>query len=858
MSISGGVVAVLLFALKPLVRNRLPKSAQYYLWLVVIAALLVPVSYFVKLPAEVDNTPSVVIPSSVVQRYVITQEEELSRIQQIPIPADKTDLGYIKARQEAESRISLATTLFAIFYPFGALIVLLYFVISYTVYAIMYRRRNTEAQAGELAMLTELCGNRRVPALCRNALAATPILFGIFRPVIILPDREYTDARLRAVLLHELTHLRHKDILVKWLSVFACSIHWFNPIVWLVRREINRACELACDAAVIRDLDADGRQNYGETLLYVAADSKTPHAVLSTTMCEEKKALKERLGAILKSKKHTRPAIILSAALIIAVGGAAIALGAGRGEPLIEMKMMYEENPAYWSKDMKLMWGDTVYYVAPIVNAKPGREIGYATDEYNGWRIYELKGHGRDYLYAAENVSEGAWRVMSIYLSEQPWRQYILENVSDSERFTKMLSVTLYNDGTAHLYMPPISSYAMVGTFYYSLTDNELLIYGDNGSGGKGSEAARFEVIDDNTIIFRSADIPLFADAGARYVNVPVVSPTITQENTATMSKFGEDYSGDVIPLHELRTLAAKGNGLLMEDFAKYNGNDVGFGLYILYFTVEGGYELLVGSGSVTGTPMYVTLRIPGFEETIDIRNDDIDEFIGQYPVPNDINEKIHQYLDVIMSSPALSSATGDYIEAHRNEYLALLDMGIPALPMLTSVLESGDRGLRGDIAALLVQDIVSVEKSKARSEWLDNYLDSALRTYSIWESGINHPQIKSDNIESISINPTLSGNVEREAELTRFYTSKSKISQIMDYLNNLTLYGNLPGVPTPDNTVLMAYYITINYSDGTIGDYIHFGRFFAEVDGDSREWRQMTFEESFMFENILNDNPSD
>jgi beta-lactamase regulating signal transducer with metallopeptidase domain len=219
-------------------------------------------------------------------------------------------------------------------YPVGASIALLYFLIGYIMFTGLYRRRNKEANPEETAMLAELCSIRRTPLLYRNPLAATPMLFGVLRPSIILPDREYTAEQLRAVLLHELTHLRRKDVLVKWLSVLSCAAHWFNPVVWLMRREIDRACELACDSSVVFSLDADGRQIYGETLIYVAADSKTPHAVLSTTMCEEKKALKERLGAIMKSKKHTRIAIVLSAALIIAVSGTAIALGAGRGDTL--------------------------------------------------------------------------------------------------------------------------------------------------------------------------------------------------------------------------------------------------------------------------------------------------------------------------------------------------------------------------------------------------------------------------------------------------------------------------------------------------------------------------------------------
>ena len=329
MSLSGSIVAALLFALKPLIRDRLPKSVQYYLWLVVIAALLVPVSTFIKLPGTA-NTQMIVTPSDMVDRYVISAEEEKTHFSQnMPMYSATDHDEYMREVKLIRSPISSIVTVFMCIYPLGALIVLLYYIISFKVFIGIYRRRNCEANADERTLLAELCDNCRAPLLCRNSLVATPMLMGALHYMIILPDREYTNEQLRAVLLHELTHLRRKDMLMKWLSVFVTALHWFNPVVWLVRREIDRACEFSCDEAVIRNLDADGKQNYGETLLYVAADTKTPHAVLSTTMCEEKKALKQRLFAIMKSKKHTRLTIIVSVMLLVVIVGAAIALGAG-------------------------------------------------------------------------------------------------------------------------------------------------------------------------------------------------------------------------------------------------------------------------------------------------------------------------------------------------------------------------------------------------------------------------------------------------------------------------------------------------------------------------------------------------
>lgn len=331
MSITGSIIAVILFALKPIVRDRLPKSTQYYLWLVVIAALVVPISRFVVLPAS--EIPTI---SNTVDWYVVSNDDIFKRIRPYEVENDDGFIGIPEsgmAEVEAlapDTWVPEAVDWFRLIHYLGAVACLAFIYCSNAAYTGKIKRRNNTATAEEHAMLAELCGGERTPLLYRNPLAATPMMIGIFRPAIILPGREYTNEQLRAVLLHELTHLRRKDVLVKWLSVFVVALHWFNPIVWLVRREIDRACELACDEAVIRNLDTDGKQNYGETLLYVAADSKTPHAVLSTTMCEEKKALKERLSAIMRSKKQTRLAIIVSAVLVVAVGSIAIALGAGR------------------------------------------------------------------------------------------------------------------------------------------------------------------------------------------------------------------------------------------------------------------------------------------------------------------------------------------------------------------------------------------------------------------------------------------------------------------------------------------------------------------------------------------------
>ena len=335
MSASGSIVAAALFLIKPLLRNRLPKFTQYYLWIIVLLAFLVPVSQIIVLPtgpvsqitAETPVAAPAFIPtiSETVTRFAVTQTEYTQRQRQT------APTGHMPQAQQSTSPITFFMTYFVLVYPFGVLVLLLWYAINYVVYYIILRRRNIVADPGYRAVLNEMCKGR-APRLYFNPLATTPMLIGIFRPRIILPDREYTYEQLIAILAHELTHLRRKDIFVKLLTLVASAVHWFNPFVWLIRREIDRACELACDEAVIQKLDKDGKRVYGNTLISVSAKTKAPKVITSAMMCEDKKNLKERLGAIMRSKSHTKLAIIFSALIILLTACGALALGVGSSE----------------------------------------------------------------------------------------------------------------------------------------------------------------------------------------------------------------------------------------------------------------------------------------------------------------------------------------------------------------------------------------------------------------------------------------------------------------------------------------------------------------------------------------------
>lgn len=116
------------------------------------------------------------------------------------------------------------------------------------------------------ALGDELNLDRRPRLMTCPALAA-PMLVGLFRPTLLLPQQPLSPKELEYTLLHELTHYRRRDIWLKALALWVRAVHWFNPLVWLMNRAIERDTELSCDEAVLHRLPPQEHAAYGKTIL---------------------------------------------------------------------------------------------------------------------------------------------------------------------------------------------------------------------------------------------------------------------------------------------------------------------------------------------------------------------------------------------------------------------------------------------------------------------------------------------------------------------------------------------------------------------------------------------------------------
>ena len=126
----------------------------------------------------------------------------------------------------------------------------------------------------------------------------TPMLFGVIRPLLIMPEREFCYDETEMIFAHELTHYRHRDIYIKLAALAVRCVHWFNPAAYFLSGAVNRACELCCDESVLRLLEPSDKKDYGRLLLSVMEGGSETLGAYSTSMASSKKHIKSRLTKI--------------------------------------------------------------------------------------------------------------------------------------------------------------------------------------------------------------------------------------------------------------------------------------------------------------------------------------------------------------------------------------------------------------------------------------------------------------------------------------------------------------------------------------------------------------------------------
>src|ERR1043166_1126977 len=306
------ILAILILAVQVIFRKQISPGWRYGLWFLLLARLLMPVpppsplSIFnvaglpEKLTLEVSNPPEETSPPA----EVALPESKMAPVR---VPSFMESINEPVKPAKPMSQLDI----FIAFWLSGMCV----FGLRFLVENVHFRRRlrpfRPIADPQVLEALQECAaalGLRNCPTIIETEEVESPAVCGLWRKRLLVPDgifESFSPAELRHIFLHELAHIKRRDLEISWLVEMLRVFYWFNPLLWLAFARMRQDRELATDALALAPARQVAPHAYGETILKLIErlnrPSLLPHLV---GIVESKASIKQRLGAIVQNRAY--------------------------------------------------------------------------------------------------------------------------------------------------------------------------------------------------------------------------------------------------------------------------------------------------------------------------------------------------------------------------------------------------------------------------------------------------------------------------------------------------------------------------------------------------------------------------
>jgi len=298
MSVAASILIILIVTLRRFIESKMSKKTFMFLWGIALLRLLLP--FYIPIYTSVAR----------------------------PITSS------ISVIENAASGLLWMNIIWII----GAIVLALMFVLTHI--------RHCKEYMSAIPIESEFINNwmarqniKRIVRVRQSDRINAPLVFGVLRPVILFPKTTnwQDEEGLAYVLAHEMAHIRRYDLIKKWLLAAVLCLHWFNPLVWIMYILANRDIEFACDEAVVKSLDKDGRTGYALTLVGLEENRSLSPSFSGFS----KKPIEKRIVAIMKMGKTSVFGIIIS--IVAMFGAISVVAATSVGQCSCVLRRNYDE-----------------------------------------------------------------------------------------------------------------------------------------------------------------------------------------------------------------------------------------------------------------------------------------------------------------------------------------------------------------------------------------------------------------------------------------------------------------------------------------------------------------------------------
>jgi beta-lactamase regulating signal transducer with metallopeptidase domain/uncharacterized membrane protein YkoI len=324
-SVAMSFIILLVLAVGCLFPKIFTAKLRYMAWLIILIGLIIPMRPLIG--AGLIDVP-VPVQAQAVSENFGQVTGGLRTIADAVLPGAATN----NAEQVLYSQATLLQTfdahllvdVFLLLWIIPAFVIFGYHIWKYAKFNRLVKRWGKPISDEEtIALFENIKGQKKIRrniGLKKCSFVSTSMLIGFWRPMILLPEKNFDTEELSLIFLHELTHYKRGDLFIKLASVAVSSLHWFNLAVYLMSAAMQTDCEASCDEAVLLAVGGDNRQFYAELIMEMIGGRKSQGTLLSTCFFASTRGIKIRMGAIMDAKKAIRGlAAVTFAALISTV-----------------------------------------------------------------------------------------------------------------------------------------------------------------------------------------------------------------------------------------------------------------------------------------------------------------------------------------------------------------------------------------------------------------------------------------------------------------------------------------------------------------------------------------------------------
>lgn len=343
---TASILILIILLMKKIFNKALSPKWHYYIWILLLMRLLVPFSLQSSMSvytlfytaAEKTNVP--ISDISFLFQGNSLNESSTSNIKTLPeaapIVTNKNttnskvsgSVSYIVVKIKEIQNSNIAIILMAFIWLTGVLLLSFYTLFINIAFAVNVHKRYTSLKNRRLNDILEDCKNimkikHPIPLLTSKKVR-TPSLYGFFNTKILVSEgymEQLSDAEIKYIFLHELSHYKRKDIAINWLLALLQIFYFFNPLIWYAFYKIHEDCEVSCDAAALRYINEVEYQSYGSTIIkLIKLFSESNFIPVTAGLSKNKSSYKRRIIMISKFKKSKWTNTLLALILIISIG----------------------------------------------------------------------------------------------------------------------------------------------------------------------------------------------------------------------------------------------------------------------------------------------------------------------------------------------------------------------------------------------------------------------------------------------------------------------------------------------------------------------------------------------------------